>query len=298
MNPARISVAVAACDRPEGLARCLDGLAAGTVLPLEVVVVDQGSDPRVEEAVRSRSEALPGLRRVSQERRGLSASRNLAVRETTGGVLAVTDDDCVPDPGWIEAIARALRDEPQLGAVTGPMLPLGPPASDLVPVSSRLSLVRRDWRGPVAPWLVGTGANMAIDRSLLEAVGGWDERLGVGTPGRAGEDLALIDRLLAAGATIRYEPEAVVRHQQQPLADRWTTRGAYGRGAGAWCGILARDAATRHAGSMLARWVALRLRLAAAAAARGRPAEVASEAHVLAGSLAGLLYGLSVGRRR
>jgi GT2 family glycosyltransferase len=292
-----VTVAIATLDRPEALARCLDALADGDVLPDEVLVVDQGSAAATEEVVRARAERLPGLRRLAQDRRGLSVSRNLAHGEARGEVLAVSDDDCVPSPGWVAAIADVFRLEPDVVAVTGPMLPLDPAVPGRVAISSRTSATRVDWRGRPAPWLVGTGGNFAARRAWLDRVGGWDERLGVGSPGGAGEDIALIDRLLASGATIRYEPAALVRHEGRPASSRRATRSSYGRGVGTWCGILLRGGDRRGA-SMLVRWLALRLRLGVAAAGRRQPGEVGDEARVLAGTARGVVHGLRVGGRR
>ena len=126
-----VAVAVATLDRPEGLERCLKGVLAGETLPRELIVVDQGTAD-----VRSVVELFalrPGVsvRHVRQARLGLSAFRNGAVRLTTSPILAFTDDDCVPEPGWLTAIAAAFQSSPQLGSVTGPMLPLGPPSGHL-----------------------------------------------------------------------------------------------------------------------------------------------------------------------
>ena len=47
----------------------------------------------------------------------------------------------------------------------------------------------------------GLGANMAFRTAVLQASGGFDEALGVGTPTRGGEDLAMFVELLMAGTT-------------------------------------------------------------------------------------------------
>lgn len=291
-----VTVAIATLDRPAALARCLDAIAEGDALPDEVLVVDQGSDPATDEIVRARANRLPGLRRLVQDRRGLSASRNFARAEARGDVLAVSDDDCVPSAGWVAAIADVFRLEPDVVGVTGPVHPLDPAAPNRLAISSRMADVRADWRGRPAPWLVGTGGNFAARRAWLDRVGGWDERLGVGSPGRAGEDIALIDRLLASGATMRYEPTALVRHEGRPASSRRATRGSYGRGVGTWCGILLRGGDRRGA-SMLVRWFALRLRLGVAAAVRRQPGEVGDEARVLAGTVGGVVHGFRIGGR-
>jgi GT2 family glycosyltransferase len=77
--------------------------------------------------------------------------------------------------------------------------------------------------------------NMAIHRSALMAVGGFDERLGPGTafPGAEDNDLGL--RLLEAGYAIRYVPEAVVIHRAwRPTEEYLTLRWSYGVAQGAF----------------------------------------------------------------
>ncbi|HWN40716.1 MAG TPA: glycosyltransferase family A protein, partial [Thermoanaerobaculia bacterium] len=239
MRTADLTVAVATLDRPQGLARCLEALALGTVQPAEVIVVDQGEGGA--EVVEAFRERLP-VRHLRQERRGLAASRNLALAEACQPVLAVTDDDCVPDVGWVAALEHAFRSLPpgrgrvgsggRLGggssegddlvasaqhpppnlppfptapsqgggtggthppdAVTGRVLPLGPEQPGLYAVSSRTSLAPADFAGRALPWLVGTGGNFAARRDWLLRAGGFDERLGAGSPGGSGEDMDIL----------------------------------------------------------------------------------------------------------
>jgi GT2 family glycosyltransferase len=99
--------------------------------------------------------------------------------------------------------------------------------------------------------LRGVSANLAVRRTALESVGGFDERLGPGTWSRAAEDLELLDRLLRAGHPGRYAPGVLAFH------DQWRGRRqllrldfGYGVGAGAraaWAGgpqgrVLLREA--------------------------------------------------------
>ena len=91
----RVTVAVATCGRSEALARCLAGLRAQNAPADELLVVDQAPSAEARAVARS-----AGARYLEQPRLGLSASRNLALAEAAGDVLAVTDDDCVPDPAW------------------------------------------------------------------------------------------------------------------------------------------------------------------------------------------------------
>jgi glycosyltransferase involved in cell wall biosynthesis len=274
-----IAVAVAASDgaRIESLRRCVEAIASGTTPPRLVLVVDQSGGNAIREAL----DVLP-LEVVDQPRLGLAASRNLALERLSGGIVAVTDDDCVPDPDWLSAITRAFAADPELAAVTGPVLPLPATEGRTEAVSTRSRSEPGVFSRRVPPWAVGTGGNMALNPARLDGLR-FDERLGAGTPGRAGEDIELIDRLLKTGARIRYEPAAIVRHERQTPERRRATRYGYGHGVGAMIGLGLRRG-DAGAALHLVRWLTLRARLT-----RRAPGE---ELRVLAGTAAGLLYGL------
>lgn len=237
---AEISATIATVDRPEGLARCLDALLAGSVLPAEVIVVDQSADDATERIVLTWPRSRVSIVYVRQPRSGLSASRNGALVRVSYPLVAVIDDDCVPDPEWIAAIVSAMSSKTAPDALTGRILPFGPELPDTYVVSARVSLLRRDFSGKTAPWLVGSGGNFAVKRRWLECVGAWDERLGAGSPGKAAEDMDLFYRLLRAGARIRYEPNALVYHERATRARRLATRLSYGFGIGAFCSLWLR----------------------------------------------------------
>lgn len=289
-----ITVAVATLDRPEGLARCLTALAKGILRPTQVVVVDQGRDGAEAAVAAARDRGLEIVHR-RQERLGLAASRNLALSIARGSIVAMTDDDCVPDMGWVAALDRAFREDPDLAAVTGRVLPLGPDRPDLFAVSSRTGTARADFRGRTVPWQVGTGGNFALCRQWIERAGGYDERLGAGTAGGAGEDMDLLWRLLRAGARIRYEPDAMVFHERQSRERRLATRSSYGRGLGACCGLWLRGGDLDALG-VLGRWLWMRAGMAGSGLRRRQWEALREELLVLRGTAAGLVYGLRGGR--
>ena len=181
MRPvARITVAVAACDRPAPLARCLEAIARGATLPSQLVVVDQSADGAVEAEVAK--VLLPGVavHYIRQPRRGLSASRNAALAAATQPAIAFTDDDCVPDRAWLAALQDALAAEDPPAAVAGRVLPLGEPSEGTYVVSPRAADQPTEYRAGAVPWAVGTGGNFAASRAWLDRVGRFDERLGAG----------------------------------------------------------------------------------------------------------------------
>jgi GT2 family glycosyltransferase len=142
---------------------------------------------------------------------------------------------------------------------------------------------------------VGTGGNFAARRDILLRCGGFDERLGAGSPGGSGEDMDLLYRLLRSGARIRYEPAAVVYHERQPRDRRLASRSSYGRGIGACCGLWLRGR-DLHALSVLGGWLRMRGGMAAGALRRRQWGSVREELLVLGGTARGLVYGLRAGR--
>ena len=93
---------------------------------------------------------------------------------------------------------------------------------------------------PAVTWEYANGAAMAVRRSAVLAVGGYDERLGPGAPVH-GEEHDLTLRLLEAGWKARIAAAAPVEHLE--WRDTGETRRnllVYSRGAGAFIGLAIR----------------------------------------------------------
>jgi GT2 family glycosyltransferase len=290
-----ITAAIAACERPEAIRRCVQAILSGRTLPAEILVMDQSRDDRVSTALQGIASPATPLRALRQSRLGLSASRNAAWKTASQEVIAFTDDDCVPAPDWIEVL-RPLCEAPEPGAMAGRVLPLGRESSGTFAVSLRVGVERIDHRGQAAPWEVGTGGNFAARRGWLERVGGFDERLGAGSAGRAAEDADLIYRLLRAGATIRYDPAATVYHERQSKARRLASRRTYGFGIGAFCLLHARKG-DAYAARILAAWLGTQCVDFGRAVTRRDWFGARQRALSLRGGLGGMLYGLTVTSR-
>lgn len=219
-GPIRVSVVVATRDRPEQLADALHALAGAVGPHDEVVVIDSASAGTSTQAVADRA----GAACQRAPRPGASLARNLGARRARGAVVAFTDDDCRPDAGWADAWAAAFAD-PVVGAAVGPVGGAGSAAD--VPDRG----VRR-WRWPDDPAGIGSGASLAVRRDVLHAVGGFDERLGPGTPIGAGEDHELLLRVMEAGWEVAFAPRAAVRHEDR-RGRIATLHRFYGYGVGA-----------------------------------------------------------------
>jgi GT2 family glycosyltransferase len=295
MRAVRLSVAIATCGRPEALRICLAAIAGQSRAPEQLIIVDQ--HPLAETRDVIAHSGLP-ITYLEQARRGLSASRNLALSTATGDVLAVTDDDCFPDARWIEALIDGFGSKPAPDAVTGPVLPPpGDPPKDMCALSLRLSRETKLFSTRVIPWQVGSGANFAARVDMLRELGGWDERLGVGTSGMAGEDIDIMDRLLAAGHPILYSGGAVMHHAWQTRDRRRATRWSYGYGIGAMSGLRLgrRDA---YGWRMVASYSKMHLREMLREVRRGDWNGVQERVTSLSALGPSLIYGLRVARSK
>ena len=293
-DPLPVTAAIATLDRPDRLARCLDALLAGPCQPGEIIVVDQSRTDDTRAVVEARQSRATPIIYVRQERRGLSASRNAALTRATGAVVAMTDDDCVPDRDWIAAITRAFAASPALAAVSGRVLPLGPATPGLHAVSSRERTTPAEHRSRTLPWLAGSGGNFAVRRWCVERIGRFDERLGAGSPGKAAEDMDFIHRVLSANLCIRYEPSVVIYHERQPASQRRASRWTYGFGMGAFCGKWIRRG-DGYALSVMLAWSRRRQRDLRRALLARRWSQADEQWRMMRGAVAGLWHGLRLG---
>src|SRR3954470_7229365 len=223
---ASVVVIVNTRDRPALLEQTLAVLPRALQPGDALVVVDSASrDPAV-----GRIAEAAGARVVRCEQPGTSRAKNAGIAATTAPLIAFTDDDCAPAPGWTANIAAALGD-PEVGFVAGRVEGEDGP----VALSVTIERHRRWFRDVTDPIEVGHGANMGFRRVALEAIGGVGTSLGGGARFRAAEDHDVFWRLLRAGWTGVYEPAALVTHRQwRSRAQAVRLEYSYGLGAGAF----------------------------------------------------------------
>lgn len=192
----------------------------------EVIVVDDGGPQPLDVIVASFASRLR-LRLLRQERAGPAVARNRGAREAAAPLLAFTDDDCLPQPNWLERLMVGEREHP--GALVGGSIVNGLPG-DVFAATSQfiLDLVYEHFNAdPENAYFVASN-NILCRRDRLLELGGFDTSYH-----RAGaEDRDFCDRWRAAGSRIVWRTDAVVEHRHaQSLREFVDLHFRYGRGA-------------------------------------------------------------------
>jgi mycofactocin glycosyltransferase len=252
-GPDHVTVVIPVRDRQAELTRCLAGLGQMRV----IVVDDCSADPAAIARIASGAGARVLHRSVNG---GPGAARNTGLAAAQTPLVAFLDSDCVPGPGWLDALLPHFAD-PAVGAVAPRIVPAEPGhtwlaryegASSTLDMGARASIVRPGSRVPYVP-----GAALVVRRAA--AGSGFAETM------RVGEDVDFVWRLAASGWRVRYEPTAVMGHQHRVRLGEWFARRKdYGTSAA----ILEQ----RHPGTVRPLYLSAWTALAWLAAAAGRPA--------------------------
>lgn len=110
-----LSIVIPAYNEEGYISRCLDSIAAQTLSPHEVIVVDNNSiDKTVEIA-----QQYPFVKVIHEKRQHQVFAQAAGFNKATGDILGRIDADSILPPDWIEKIIKAFADDPKLVAVTG-----------------------------------------------------------------------------------------------------------------------------------------------------------------------------------
>lgn len=216
----RISIIVASHNRSESLIRFLQNL-LHQVDPggaeWEVLIIDNNSTDSTKVVCEPFVLCHPQkFRYIFEAKQGKSLALNSAIHEARGDVLVFTDDDCIPDPGWVGAIVHEFASDPSL-FVLGGRVELY--CKEDRPITIRTYMERILFCSLDQLFSLIPGCNMAIRRDVFDAVGDFDPLLGPGTKVEAAEDIEFLYRVFKKGFKIVYCPDVLVYHNHGRRTD-------------------------------------------------------------------------------
>ena len=192
----RLSFVIPAYNEEAYLPACLDSILAQTRElgdATEIIVVNNASTDRTREVAL----AYPGVRLVDEPRKGLPFARQAGFAASTGELIANVDSDSRLTPGWIAQVLAAFRDEPNLVAISGPLV-----YYDLTPkqrISVRVFYLIAFVVDAINRYVLRAGSmvqggNFVLRRDALEKIGGFNTAIAF-----YGEDTDIARRLHPVG---------------------------------------------------------------------------------------------------
>jgi glycosyltransferase involved in cell wall biosynthesis len=243
----KLSLVVCTRNRASQLADCLDAMIHLICEEYwELVIIDNGSIDNTSVIIEKFRDLFPGQLKVKIEASpGLSRARNQGWRAASGEIIIFTDDDCYPDPKFLQNYIACFEEDIRIGFVGGKIL-----LHD--PTDYRITLQESEERQEILPGSfinagLIQGANFACRRKAIETVNGFDELFGAGTRFPC-EDVDILARISAAGWSGAYDPRPLIyhHHRRKTESDAAQLIVQYDRGRGAYYAKCLMNASLRN----------------------------------------------------
>ena len=198
-----VSLIVPVYNGASTLARCLESLRSLVYAHnrLEIIVVDNASTDQTPAILKNHADRI---RIVQESTRGRSAACNAGIRNARSEIIAITDADCILDPGWLRSLIQPLQDL-DVGLVGGKILAARPDS-----LIQKFGEIIHDNESAVHQRFPSViGMSWACRKLVIEQVHGFDEAF------LRVQDSDLAFRISQAGYRLVYEPNAVLYHENE-----------------------------------------------------------------------------------
>lgn len=211
MSVPPVSVVIPTRNEGSNVVDTVAGVLRNTAVPVEVVVVDDGSEDGSPAALRGLSGDDARLELVQAGGLGPARCRNRGAREARGRYLAFLDAHCFTPTGWLQPVLKLLESSPEVG-VAGPAIAdtdnvrlrgCGGTWRDERLDMSWLTRVEEPTEVPFQP-----AGCQVVRREVFEKVGGYDE----GLRQWGSEDMEFCLRVWLFGHSIQVEPRSTIYH--------------------------------------------------------------------------------------
>lgn len=229
-----ISVIIVTYNRLGQLQECLNALKNQTLDKdkYDVIVVDDGSSDGTKEYLQELNwEDKPRYRYFLEEHQGLVGARNFGAAKSSAKYISFTDDDCIPEPQWLEKVLQTFalsENVAVVGAVTRPVFrnKLFKPINVFtqMPVEQndpQISYVKGE------TGLIGlrpfSGCNLHINREIFNRLGKFNVEI------QPSEDIDFMYRYLNSGGVAANRMDMRVDHYERDdnksMFRRWSSFG-------------------------------------------------------------------------
>ncbi|MCI5957783.1 MAG: glycosyltransferase family 2 protein [Clostridiales bacterium] len=185
--------------------RLLDSFVAQSYQSMEVVVISQDNHQAVENQCKMYHDRLV-IKHLKSDIRGLSLARNIGLRETTGDIIVLSDDDCWYPSNAMKSIADEFVAHPEMDVL---LTQIYDPIANC-PYKSYGKAARN--LNKTTDLLSRSSIEIAFrkDDTVL-----FDELFGVGATYVAGEENDFLIRCLKSKKIIVYKPITTVFHEKK-----------------------------------------------------------------------------------
>lgn len=199
-----ISVVIPTYNKPNDVVQTIESLLNQSCRPLEIIVIDDGSDPPL--SLKFKVKNLKLIR--FNKNVGACNARNYGIKVAKGDYVAFIDDDAIADKHWLEEVRRGIdMGADILGGPLEPIYEMPPPKWWNEKEFGHVAGIG-NWGG----WI--WGANMIVRKEVFKKAGLFRLELGP----RKGKHLSheesdLINRAKRLGYSVLFMPKAVVYHK-------------------------------------------------------------------------------------
>ena len=168
-----VSIIIPTWNEQDRITDCLDNATRQTVMPHEVIVVDNRSTDNTVAIVQQYMQEHPEapIRLLHQdEEQELIPTRNYGLNHATGDVLGRVDADCMLKPDWVEVVAGIFTEDAEAMGATGPVTYYDMPARRMA-LRGDDSVRRHTYRADGGQVLL-FGSNMALRASAWKLIAG------------------------------------------------------------------------------------------------------------------------------
>jgi len=172
----KVAVVIPSYNHADYIGDALESVAAQTLAPEQIVVVDDGSTDRSLEVIRAFGAAHPQLQLISQANAGAHVALNRAIEAAgaTADYIAILNSDDLYEPARLERCVAYLEAHPECEVVATGLHLIGPDGAHLPSDHPKARRLRTIWADPTrdpAEWL--GGSNFAKTTSNFVIRGGY-----------------------------------------------------------------------------------------------------------------------------